>query len=60
MSQGDDHIFENLFLVCSRSAYNGELSNPNTSLLDVFDFVKNVLLSLGVTIEIKLCEEFAV
>ena len=42
MSQGDDHFSEDLFLVCSRSAYNGEVSDPNFSLLDIF--VKNMLL----------------
>ena len=32
------------FLVCSRPAYNGEVSDPNVSLLYILDFVKNMLL----------------
>ena len=44
MSQGDDRFSEDLFLVCSRSAYNGEVSDPNVSLLDILHFVKNMLL----------------
>ena len=45
MSQGDDHLSEDLFLGCSRSAYNGEISDPNVSLRDILHFVKNIILS---------------
>ena len=47
-----------IYLICSRSAYIGEISDPNVSLLDVLDFV-NIIQStpLGVTIEIKQCNE---
>ena len=45
IGQDDDHSSEVLFLVCSQLAYKGELSDPDVSLLDVLEFIKNIILS---------------
>ena len=45
MDQDDDHFSKGLFLVRSQSAYNGEFSDLNVSLPDVWDVIENIILS---------------
>lgn len=54
MSEGDYHCSLDMFRSCSRSACNGELSDTNASLDDVVDNVMDVLLGLGVVVEVLL------